>query len=91
MMQLIIFLDIVEADTLRQLNHAPSSAKQAVERALQTRRYWGSRGRDVIVECDDKEARELASYAHSHCPSAVQKIRTAFRLAHLRRSESRDW
>lgn len=89
--QLIIFLDIVEADSLRRLDHAASSAKQAVERAIQMRDYWGSLGRDVIVECDAKAARELASYAHSHCPSAVQKIRTAFRLAHLRGGESRNW
>ncbi len=89
-MQLTIFLDIVEADSLRRLDHAKSSAKQAIERAIKTRDYWGAIGRDVIVECDDKAARELASYAHSRCPSAVQKIRAAFRLAHLRRGESRD-
>lgn len=88
-MQLTIFLDIVEADSLRRLDHATSSAKQAVERAIR-RDYWGSLGRDVIVECDAKAARELASYAHSHCPSAVQKIRSAFRLAHIRRGEARD-
>ena len=88
-MQLTIFLDISEADSLRKLDHAKTAAKQAVERAIQTRNYWGPVGRDVIVECDAEEARELASYAHSHCPSAVQKFRTAFRLAHLRSGRSR--
>jgi hypothetical protein len=88
-MQLTIFLDITEADSLRRMYHAASSARKAVERAIQARDYWGSIGRDVIVECDDRDARELASYARSHCPSAVDKIRSAFRLAHLRRDESR--
>ncbi len=88
-MQLTIFLDLVEADSLRRVEPPAFSAKEAVERAIQTRDYWGALGRNVIVECDATTARVLARYAHCHCPSALQKIRTAFRLAHLRRGESR--
>jgi hypothetical protein len=83
-MQVTIFLDIDEVFRFCQLIPARSSASEAIGRAIHTREYWGSVGQDVAVECDDSEARTLLSYAQSHCPSAVDKIRRAFRLAHLR-------
>jgi hypothetical protein len=83
-MQLTIFLDIEEVNRFRQIDPSTSSASEAIERAIRVWEYWGSVGRDVVVECDDSEARDLLSCAESHCPSAVDKIRRAFRLAHLR-------
>ena len=53
-------------------------------RAIRMRDYWGSDGRDVVVERDDTEARDLLGYAESYCPTAADKIRRPFRLAHLR-------
>ena len=83
-MQMTIFLDIEEANFLRLVIPDTSSGSGAIARALHTREYWGADGRDVIVQCDDSEGSELFGHAKSYCPSAVDKIRRAFRLAHLR-------
>jgi len=83
-MQMTIFLDIEEANFLRLVIPDSPPASEAIARAIHTREYWGAEGRDVIVECDDTEGSELFAYAQSYCPSAVDKIRRAFRLAHLR-------
>jgi hypothetical protein len=85
-MRLTIFLDIAEVDALRDSMLQQSSVSEALERALQTRNYWGAVGRDVVVECADPAAYELLGYARSACPSAVEKIRAAFSLAELRNS-----
>jgi hypothetical protein len=82
-MKLTIFLDIDEVFRFRQLVPLTSSTNEAIGRAIRAREYWGSVGRDVVVECDDSQGRDLLDYAHSYCPSAVDKIRRAFRLAHL--------
>jgi hypothetical protein len=82
--QLTIFLDIEEANRFCQVVPATSPASEAIGRAIRMREYWGSVGRDLVVECDDSEARDLLGCAESYCPSAVDKIRRAFRLAHLR-------
>jgi len=83
-MQMTIFLDIEEANFLRLIIPDSTSASEAIARAIHTREYWGAEGRDVIVECDDTEGSELFAFAQSYCPSAVDKIRRAFRIAHLR-------
>lgn len=83
-MKLTIFIDIDEVFRLCQLVPATSPASQAIGRAIRMREYWGSGGREVAVECDDREARDLLGHAQSECPSAVDKIHRAFRLAHVR-------
>ena len=83
-MQLTIFLDIDEVFRFSQLLPVKSSTSAAIGRAIRAREYWGSVGRDVVVECDDSEGRDLLGYAESSCPSATDKIQQAFRLAHLR-------
>jgi hypothetical protein len=83
-MQLTIFLDIDEVFRFSQLVPVTSSTSAAIGRAIRTREYWGSVGRDVVVECNDSEGRDLLGYAESYCPSATDKIQRAFRLAHLR-------
>jgi hypothetical protein len=85
-MRLTIFLDIGEVNSLRESMPQQSSAGEALERALQTKNYWGSVGRDVVVDCADHAAYELLGYARSACPSAVEKIRAAFSLGELRNS-----
>jgi hypothetical protein len=82
-MQMTIFLDIEEANFLRLIIPDASGASEAITQALRNREYWGAEGRDVIIECDDIEGNELYAYAQSYCPSAIEKIRRAFRLAHL--------
>jgi hypothetical protein len=83
-MRLTIFLDIDEVFRFSQLLPVKSSTSAAIGRAIRSREYWGSVGRDVVVECDDSEGRDLLGYAESNCPSAMDKIQRAFRLAHLR-------
>ena len=83
-MQITIFLDTEEADYFCKIIPAASAGTEAIQGALRTRESWGSDGRDVIVVCEDSEGAELFRYAQSYCPSAVEKIRRAFRLAHLR-------
>ena len=89
-MQLTIFLDIMEANSCAETIMPNHRRNKRLSVPFKTRDYWGAIDKDVIVECDDKAARELARHAHSRCPSAVQKIRRLFRLARLRRGESRD-
>lgn len=88
-MKLTIFLDIEEVFRLSQLIPARSPASEAIALAIHMRHYWGSDGKDVAVECDDSDGRDLLGYAESGSPSAAYKIRRAFRLAHLR-IEDRD-
>ena len=88
-MQLTIFLDIEEAYSFCQLIPATSAASEAILRAIHMREYWGSVGRDVIVQCGDTEARELLGYAHSYCPTVADKILRAFQLEHLHIDVSR--
>ena len=88
-MQLTIFLDIEEANSFCQLIPATSAASEAILRAIHMREYWGSVGRDVIVQCGDSEARELLGYAHSYCPTVADKILRAFQLEHLHIDVSR--
>ena len=83
-MQITIFLDTEEADYFCKIIPASSGGAEAIKRAIRTREYWGPDGRNVIVVCEDSEGAELFRYAQSYCPSAVEKIRRAFRLAHLR-------
>ena len=83
-MQMTIFLDVEEANFLRDMIPESSPARAAIVRAIHTRDYWGAEGRDVVVDCDDDEGLELLAYAESYCDSAADKIRRSFRLAHLR-------
>jgi len=83
-MQLTIFLDIDEVFRFSQLVPVTASASAAIGRGIRAREYWGSVGRDVVVECDDSEGHDLLGYAESYCPSATDKIQQAFRLAHIR-------
>ena len=83
-MQMTIFLDVEEAHFLRDMIPGSSAGSAAIVRAIHNRDYWGSEGRDVIVNCDDDEGLELLAYAESYCDSAADKIRRSFRLAHLR-------
>jgi hypothetical protein len=83
-MQVTVFLDIEEVFRLSQLVPVTSSVSKAIARAIDLRKYWCLGDRDMAVECDDTEARELLGYAESYCSSAVAKIRRAFRLAHIR-------
>jgi hypothetical protein len=89
-MQLTFFLDIEEAQFLRRLLPPASSASKAVDSAITTHQYWGSIGRDVYVECDDRQADELLGYAYPVCPKVADKIREAFQLARLRVGARRD-
>ena len=82
-MELTIFLDTEEANHFRKVLSDKSLGSEAIEHAFRTRDYWGSISRDVPVECDERQGRELLHQAESFCPSAVEKIRRAFRLAHL--------
>jgi len=82
-MELTIFLDPQEANHLRKVLPAKSLGSEAIAKALHTRDYWGPISRDVPIECDECQGRELLYQAQSFCPSAVEKIRRAFRLAHL--------
>jgi hypothetical protein len=83
-MQMTIFLDVEEANFLRDMIPQSSRGRAAIVRAIHTGDYWGAEGRDVIVDCDDDEGLELLAYAESYCDSAAGKIRRSFRLAHLR-------
>jgi hypothetical protein len=83
-MKLTIFLDIEEVFRLCQLIPAAAPASKAMGRAIQIRQYWGSADKEVPIECDDDVGRDLLDYAESSCPNAADKIRRAFRLAHLR-------
>lgn len=83
-MQMTIFLDVEEANFLRDMIPQSSRGGEVIVRAIHTRDYWGAEGHDVIVDCDDDEGLELLAYAESYCDSAADKIRRSFRLAHLR-------
>jgi hypothetical protein len=83
-MQMTIFLDVEEANFLRDMIPQSSPGHAAIARAIQTRDYWGAEGCDAILDCDDDEGLELLAYAESYCDSAADKIRRSFRLAHLR-------
>ena len=91
-MQITIFLDTEEADYFCKIVPAASAAADAIKRAIRTREYWGHDGKDLVVVCDDTEGAELLRYAQWYCVSAIEKIRRAFRLAHLRMDgEDRHW
>lgn len=83
-MEITIFLDTEEADYFCKIVPASSAGAEAIKRAIRTREYWGADGADIVVICDDTAGAELLGYAQSYCPSAIEKIRRAFRLAHLR-------
>lgn len=83
-MEITIFLDTEEANHFCKILPIASAGNKAILRAMRARDYWGPDGRDVIVVCDDAEGAELLRYAQSDCPGAVEKIRRAFRVAHLR-------
>jgi hypothetical protein len=73
-----------EVFRLSQVAPVRSAAGATLGRAIYMRNYWGTDDHDVTVECEDAEARELLGYAESSCPSAVSKVRRAFRLARIR-------
>jgi hypothetical protein len=87
-MEITIFLDVEEANFLRLMVPASSPASNAIARAFHERDYWAANGRDVIVACDYEEAIELLRYAQKYCDGAAHNILRAFRLAHLRSTES---
>lgn len=84
-MNMTIFLDIEEASFLSEILPDTSLASQAIGRAMRTREYWGSDGRNVVVQCEDMDGLDLLGYAESYCPNAAASIRRAFRLANMRR------
>jgi hypothetical protein len=77
-MKLTICLDIDEIFRVSQIVPVRSSAGGALGRAIyMCGSHWSSGNRDIVVECDDTEARDLLCYAESSCPSAADKIRQA--------------
>jgi hypothetical protein len=83
-MRVMIFLDLPEAECLRLSVPSRSSAKDAIQRALLLRQQWAPASSNVPTECDDVQAGEILAYAQSACESAVEKVRSALRLARLR-------
>ena len=72
-----IFLDIRSYDCLREHLSSElvlrSCLRAAVLRLGDTR----------VVDCDEKQARELLVIARNHCPGAVRKIKEAMLMAGL--------
>jgi hypothetical protein len=81
--QLVIFLDMNDVECLTVAIAGPSSIRALIDRGLRDRKEAGSDGKNVIIVCDEPEARDLLRHAQTNCSPAVSKILRAFHLANL--------
>lgn len=80
-MQLVIFLNMEDIRCLAEGVSDASTVGELIFRALRLRQLSGTEGQDVIVLCNETEARELLKHAQSQCQQAVDKILRACDLA----------
>ena len=82
-MQLVIFLNMEDAKCLASNVPETSVVGELIFRALRLRQMVGLDSHNVLVVCDETEARELLKRAQDECPQCVEKILRAFTLAGL--------
>ena len=82
-MDLSILLDMASFDCLRTTLPAESTAAAALRQAGVFEKGRRFPGGAALIECDEKEARELLAHAQTRCPESVQAITKAFRVAKL--------
>ena len=82
-MQLVIFLNMEDAKCLGANVPESSVVGELIFRALRLRQMVGLDSHNVLVVCDETEARELLKRAQDECPQCVEKILRAFTLAGL--------
>ena len=81
LVQLVIFLKMVDIDCLAKGVSDTSIVSELIFRALRLRQMSGATGQDIFVLCNETEARELLRHAQAQCEDCVEKILRAFQIA----------
>ena len=75
-----ILLDLASFDCLRKTVPAESKAAAALAQAGIFEKGERFPNGAALVECTEKEARELLTHAETHCPESVPAISQALRV-----------